>query len=147
MPMFDPSSSTEAAADAIELHEQYIDWLQRHRVTIASAFRALAHADGDVLVCCSAGKDRTGLVSALLARLWGADLERIGADYGITGENLADRFAAELAVSADPDRTLIAQRCVPEVMITVIRCVEEQYGGVREYLLSIGLIDAEIEDL
>jgi hypothetical protein len=32
-------------------------------------------------------------------------------------------------------------------MITVICCVEEQYGGVREYLLSIGLIDAEIEDL
>jgi protein-tyrosine phosphatase len=147
VPLFDPSSSIEAAADAVELHEQYIDWLQRHRVTIASAFRALAHTDGDVLVCCSAGKDRTGLVSALLARLWGADLERIGADYAITGENLADRFAAELAVSADPDRTMIAQRCLPEVMITVIRCVEEQYGGVREYLLSIGLIDAEIEDL
>ena len=147
VPLFDPSSAIEAAVEAVELHEQYIDWLQRHRVTIASAFRALAATDGDVLVCCSAGKDRTGLVSALLARLWGADLERIGADYGITRKNLADRFAAELPVSADPERTKIAQRCLPEVMITVIRSVEEQYGGVREYLLSIGLAEAEIENL
>lgn len=147
MPLFDPSSAIEAAVEAVELHEQYIDWLQRHRVTIASAFRALAHTDGDVLVCCSAGKDRTGLVSALLARLWGASLEQIGADYGVTRENLTDRFAAELAVSADPERTMIAQQCLPEVMITVIRYVEDQYGGVREYLLSIGLTEAEIEDL
>lgn len=147
VPLFDPSSAIEAAVEAVELHEQYIDWLQRHRATIASVFRALARTDGDVLVCCSAGKDRTGLVSALLARLWGADLERIGADYGRTRENLAERFAAELAVSTDPERTMIAQRCFPEVMITVIRHVEEQHGGVREYLLSIGLNESEIEAL
>lgn len=147
VPLFDPSSAIEAAAEAVELHEQYIDWLERHRVTIASAFRALARTDGDVLVCCSAGKDRTGVVSALLARLWGADLERVGTDYGLSRQNLAQRFAAELAASADPERTLIAQRCFPQVMITVIRHVEEQYGGVREYLLSIGLTEGEIDAL
>jgi protein-tyrosine phosphatase len=146
-PLFDPSSGIEAAPEAVQLDEQYIDWLERHRATIASAFRALARTDGDVLVCCSAGKDRTGVVSALLARLWGADLERIGADYGITRENLAERFADELAASADPDRTRIAQRCFPEVMITVIQHVEDRYGGVREYLRSIGLTDAEIDAL
>jgi protein-tyrosine phosphatase len=147
VPLFDPSSGIEAAADAVQLDEQYIDWLDRHRVTIAEAFRALARTDGDVLVCCSAGKDRTGVVSALLARLWGADLDRIGADYGITRENLAERFAAELAASPDPERARIAQRCFPEVMIRVIRHVEEQYGGVRAYLRSIGLTDAEIDAL
>ncbi|QGN34015.1 tyrosine-protein phosphatase [Microlunatus sp. Gsoil 973] len=147
VPLFDPTSAVEAAADAVELHEQYIDWLERHRTTIAEAFRALSRTDGDVLVCCSAGKDRTGVVSALLARLWGADLQRIGKDYGATRQNLAERFAAELAASADPERTLIGQRCFPEVMITVIGHVEEQYGGVREYLLSIGLTEVEIDGL
>lgn len=147
VPLFDPTSPIEAAADAVELHEQYIDWLERHQVTIAEAFRALSRTDGDVLVCCSAGKDRTGVVSALLARLWGADLERIGEDYGATRANLAERFAADLAASTDPERTLIGQRCFPEVMITVIRHVEEQYGGVREYLRSVGLTDTEIDAL
>lgn len=147
VPLFDPSSPIEAATDAVELDEQYIDWLSRHRVRIASAFRALARTDGDVLVCCSAGKDRTGVVSALLARLWGADLDRIGTDYAASRENLAERFAAELAASTDPERTMIAQRCFPQVMITVIRHVEEQYGTVRNYLLSIGLTDSEIDAL
>jgi hypothetical protein len=32
-------------------------------------------------------------------------------------------------------------------MITVIRHVEEQYGGVREYLRSVGLTDTEIDAL
>ena len=70
VPMFDPSSDLESAAEAIALEDQYIDWLDRHRTGIAEALRAVAATDGDVLVCCSAGKDRTGIVSALLARHW-----------------------------------------------------------------------------
>ncbi len=147
VPLFDPTSPVEAAADAVELHEQYIDWLERHRVTIATVFRTLAGIDGDVLVCCSAGKDRTGLVSALLARLWGADLDRLGDDYGATREALAERFAAELAASANPERTLVNQNCLPEVMITVVRHVEDRYGSVSDYLQSIGLTTAEIDAL
>jgi len=76
------------SADAVQLEEQYIDWLERHRETIATVFRRLAEIDGDVLVCCAAGKDRTGVVSNLLARLWGAGLDRIGADYAATREAL-----------------------------------------------------------
>lgn len=147
VPLFDPSTVIESAADAVQLEEQYIDWLERHRVTIPAVFAELAAAEGDALICCSAGKDRTGVVSALLARLWGADLDRIGADYAITRERLAERFAAELAASDDPDRSRIQQRCVPEVMITVIEHVEAQYGGVDAYLRSIGLTAAEIEAL
>nr|WP_248703367.1 tyrosine-protein phosphatase [Curtobacterium sp. MWU13-2055] len=70
VPLFDPST-VESGAQAVQLEEQYIDWLERHRTGIAAAFRAIARSDGDVLVCCSAGKDRTGVVSGLLARLWG----------------------------------------------------------------------------
>lgn len=62
VPLFDPST-VESGAGAVQLEEQYVDWLERHRAGIAAAFRAIARADGDVLVCCSAGKDRTGVVS------------------------------------------------------------------------------------
>jgi len=105
LPLFDPSSALESSADSVELEEQYIDWLERHRTTIASVFRRLAEIDGDTLVCCSAGKDRTGVVSGLLARLWGADLDRIGADYALSRDALAERFAAERDVSSDLDWT------------------------------------------
>lgn len=147
VPLFDPSSDIEAAPDAIRLDEQYIDWLHRHRAAIAVVFDALAEVDGDALVCCSAGKDRTGVVSALLARLWGADLEQIGSDYAITKERLAERFAYELSISDDRERSLIQQACDPEVMITVIEHVEQQYGGVVDYLLSIGVPQEKIDKL
>ncbi len=147
LPLFDPSSELESSADAIEVEEQYIDWLERHRETIATVFRRLAETDGDALVCCSAGKDRTGVVSGLLARLWGADLDRIGVDYAATREALAERFAAERDVSLDLEWTRVQQRCVPEIMIAVIEHIESRYGSVAGYLTSIGLTEKEIAAL
>ena len=147
VPMFDPSSGLESAAEAIALENQYIDWLDRHRSGIADALRAVAATDGDVLVCCSAGKDRTGIVSALLARHWGTDLDAVGADYAVSAERLVDRFARERAASADPEATATAQRCVPEIMTTVIEHVERRWGSVDGYMRAIGLQDAEIAAL
>lgn len=133
VPLFDPASPIEAAGDAVELDEQYIDWLERHRATIPDVFRRLAHSQGNALVCCSAGKDRTGLVSALLSRLWGADLVAIGSDYAATRQTLPDRVET--------------QRCVSEVMIAVIEHVESRYGSVSGYLTSLGLNESEIDVL
>lgn len=147
VPLFDPAAAMESSDDAVQLEEQYIDWLERHRVAIPAVFAALAATDGDALVCCSAGKDRTGVVSAVLARIWGADLDRIGADYAASKVGLARRFAADLAASADREFTLIQQRCVPEVMITVIEHIEQQYGSVGDYLRSLGLSDEQIAAL
>jgi protein-tyrosine phosphatase len=147
VPLFDPTEATESAADALELEEQYVDWLERHRRTIGEVFHALAESDGDVLVCCAAGKDRTGIVSALLARLWGADLDTIGADYAATGPALVERFRRELAASTDVERTRRMHRCVPETAVHVIRHVEERFGSVRGYLQWVGLDDADIDRL
>jgi len=147
VPLFDPAAEIESAADAVELEDQYIDWLARHRTGIAEALRAVAATDGDVLVCCSAGKDRTGIVSALLARHWGDGIDAVGEDYAASAAGLADRFARERAASTDPEATATAQRCVPEIMTTVIEHVERRWGSVDGYLRAIGLQDAEIAAL
>ena len=146
VPLFDPST-IESDAAAVQLEDQYVDWLDRHATGIAAALRTIGAADGDVLVCCSAGKDRTGVVSALLARLWGASLERIGTDYAASGAALVDRFAAERSASTDPEATAVAQRCEPETMTTVIWHVELRWGSVSGYLRAIGLTDAEVAAL
>ncbi|MFZ7087924.1 tyrosine-protein phosphatase [Curtobacterium sp. RRHDQ10] len=151
VPLFDPSE-VETADMSAPLEAQYLDWLVRHRGTIAEVFRTLSGTPGDVLVCCSAGKDRTGVVSALLARLWGADLDRVGADYGATADALAERFARERSVAeqSGPEAARISrimQRCVPEVAVHVVEQVEERYGSVRGYLRWIGLSDREVDRL
>lgn len=147
VPLFDPSVA-EAADDALTLEDQYTDWLLRHRDTIAVVFRTIASAPrGDILVCCAAGKDRTGIVSMLLARLWSADLERIGSDYAETGPRMTERFARERLETEDLERTLRMQRCVPETAVHVVRFVEREFGSVRGYLLTLGLTEPEIDSL
>ena len=51
----------------------YADNLRLFPALIASVFRAIAGAQGSIIVHCSAGRDRTGLIATLLLRLAGAD--------------------------------------------------------------------------
>ncbi len=56
----------------------YVDFLERYRDRFGQALAAIADADGPVVVHCVGGKDRTGLVSALLLRLAGVAPAVIG---------------------------------------------------------------------
>ena len=51
-------------------------------------------APAGVMYFCTAGKDRTGVVSALLQREAGLSAEAIAADYALSGENLQELFAS-----------------------------------------------------
>ncbi|HST70923.1 MAG TPA: tyrosine-protein phosphatase [Kocuria rosea] len=58
----------------------YPDYLRLFPGPIAQAVRAVATADGAVVVHCSAGRDRTGVLALLLLRLAGAGTARIVAE-------------------------------------------------------------------
>ncbi len=57
-------------------------------------FRLLSSAKGGVLYFCNAGKDRTGVVSALLLSCLGCDRETIFEDYLRSGDNLREQLLA-----------------------------------------------------
>ncbi|TBN56718.1 tyrosine-protein phosphatase [Glaciihabitans arcticus] len=59
----------------------YADNLRFYPARFAAVFRAIAGSPGVVLVHCSGGKDRTGLVSALLLILAGVERAAILDDY------------------------------------------------------------------
>ena len=52
-----------------------------HRESYTALFRALTHDEVPILVHCSAGKDRTGVATALLLALLGVDRAHIDTDY------------------------------------------------------------------
>lgn len=60
------------------------------RRRMVKALRAVAAAPGGVLFHCTAGKDRTGLMAALLLGLAGVGREEILADYQVSETYLAD---------------------------------------------------------
>lgn len=55
--------------------------------------RAIREASSGVMYFCTAGKDRTGVVSALLQREQGLSRAEIAADYALSGDNLKAMFS------------------------------------------------------
>jgi protein-tyrosine phosphatase len=96
-----------------------------------------------------AGKDRTGLVSAILLRLAGVDHATIGADYALTAGNLRERWEAWLQEAPDEERAKLEklQHTPADAMARVVQEIERRYGDVASYLRAAGLTDAQVERL
>jgi protein-tyrosine phosphatase len=134
----------DAAPDAVAAtRDVYLEFLERRRPFFGEAVAAVA-AGGDqaVVVHCLGGKDRTGLVAALLLRLAGVGLVDIAADYAQSDRNLAERteeWIAEAEDEADRERRLRITRTPPEAMVAVLEELERRYGSVRAYLSAAGV--------
>lgn len=105
------------------------------------------------LVHCSAGKDRTGVLCALILLLAGASDEEIAEEYalseiGLVGmkEGMVERLMQIEAISRDREgvERMVGSR--KEVMIATIEMVRSKYGGVGGYLKShCGLKDEDLQ--
>ena len=128
-----------------------MSYLRRRPDSIVGSVRAIARADGAVLVHCAAGKDRTGVVVALALDAAGVDRVRIVEDYLATGERI-DAILARLVSSStyraeleghDPQR----HAPVSGTMERVFEFVDEHFGGSAAWLSEHGLDDADLERL
>ncbi|HET7518313.1 MAG TPA: tyrosine-protein phosphatase [Actinomycetes bacterium] len=143
-----------APPDAVStLAEDYLQMLDRYRLGVAEALAAIARApDGAVLVHCAAGKDRTGLISALLLGLVDVPAETIAADYAMTAELLRPRerrWLEGLPPEERAEREAMLARYAPtaEVMLEVLEGLGERHGGVEPYLRSTGLGQDDLDRL
>jgi protein-tyrosine phosphatase len=128
----------------------YVDFLERYRDRFGLALAAVADAEGTVVVHCMGGKDRTGLVSALLLRLAGVGRETIGADYSLSSANLAPATAEWIESAANDAERRKRQRLAgtpAEGMIRVVEEIESRYGDVESYLRAAGLSAAQVDRL
>ena len=95
---------------------------------MGTAVAAVARAPaGGVLIHCAAGKDRTGLISALLLGAVGVPAATIADDYALTAELLRSR-ELEWLENGPGERAV-------------------RYGGVEPYLLAAGVSRGDLERL
>lgn len=110
-----------------------------------------ATATGSVLIHCHAGKDRTGIIVALLLALAGVDHAIIAADYALSNHYLQpwyQQLMAQHTDDAERQKQMTEDfKTLPEFMLTVLAYVDQQYGSVREYLLATGVTASEIEQI
>ena len=154
LPVFEGSGASQATVGAtlVDLYEKI---LLQHRDVVITALREVADtADEAVVVHCTAGKDRTGIVVALALLAVGVDRATVIADYALTQQNLDGPWLEGMialvegyGVQVTPDLRIILGGSPPEAMETVIDLLERRFGGAREYLLDGGMDEVELAKL
>jgi protein-tyrosine phosphatase len=146
----DVPAEVEAAAEkapdlATGTRDVYLIMLERFRPNFARAVAAAANAaEGGVVVHCAGGKDRTGLVTALLLRLAGVPIDDIAADYALSEERLRPRhelWLAEAETEVERERLRRFTATPAAAMVGVLEELERRYGGVEAYLRAGGAPD------
>ncbi len=134
IPFIDPAaeSQRDGSVDG-SLADRYCRYLDRNGAQIAQLVGAIAAApEGPVVVHCASGKDRTGLLVALLLRLVGVPEDVVCDDYARSEECLQltgdDRF----------------NRTRPETMAAVLAYVDRRWGGPAGYLADAGVSEADL---
>ena len=77
----DDEAFTEVCGPWLDHPRSYADNLAFYPSKFCAVFTAIGSAPGSVLVHCAGGKDRTGMVIAMLLTLTGVEQEAIVADY------------------------------------------------------------------
>jgi hypothetical protein len=120
--------------------------LDRLQSRLREALGVIAAAGpGPLLFHCVAGKDRTGVIAALLLALADVVPSAIAADYAASAENLREAYLRRCGES-DREEILEAVRC-PEAAVYNMLEYLARGGGVRAYLGRIGLRAGEIARL
>ncbi len=126
------------------------DWkclvLMHTRPQLREVLSAIAAAPpGPLLFHCVSGKDRTGVVAALLLALADVVPAAIAHDYGVSTEYLRESYLVRYA-HLERAAILEALRCPPEGAHRMLQFLSA-CGGVCAYLQQIGLSEREITAL
>lgn len=143
--LYDAMAPAELGFD---MADRYIEALDRCGPQMAEVLGAIAAApEGVVLFNCTAGKDRTGLVSALVLLLAGVSEADIAEDYALTASlalpMLARLRQRALAAGSDPAHVEMTLSSRAETMAALLDHLRAAHGGVDRYLYDIGLDRAD----
>ncbi|PPJ58749.1 hypothetical protein CBER1_08384 [Cercospora berteroae] len=113
------------------------DSLNLCKAEVKLVFDVLARKQNyPLLVHCTQGKDRTGLVILLVLMLLGVDHAAIEEDYMLSEAGLAhDRDKRVEAITKIGFPVEFAD-CAKDWAQTVIETIEEEHGGIEQYLIS-----------
>lgn len=135
------------------LSHLYCSILDNAPETIHAVMTAVSNPNAyPLIVHCQVGKDRTGILIALLLGLVGVPDETIIADYAVS-RNCLEPIVEEYRIKIRHQGrdvslfdTLI--QSPPEAMANMLAHLDEKYGGIRPYLLHhIGLTNAQLDSI
>ncbi|KAJ8086947.1 hypothetical protein AAF712_013344 [Marasmius tenuissimus] len=142
------SGKTEAF---MELYSQILD---HGGVAFGSILRHVRDRPNEgFMFHCTAGKDRTGVIAAIILKLAGVDDQSIAEDYALTRvgreparAKILERLAKEPLFASNNEAALNMFTCRLETMTAFLGLLQDKYGGVEEYLKNfLNLSDSDIQ--
>jgi len=132
-----------AMQEPIALADRYFRLAEYARGPIARVVQTLAESDAPAVYHCAAGKDRTGIISAVLLGVLGVPDEVIVADYALSAEaieaineRLLRSEGYQSMLAALPPDTMHAEA---ETMISFLEKMQSRYGSLRDFAESAGV--------
>ena len=141
-----------AGLPAARIAHSYTTWLDHRQAQFAEVLGKLAEPGfGPAVYHCAGGKDRTGIISALLLGLAGVGRETILDDYAITSI-FHFRRAIMGGANALEEPVLSAREyegryCPRDGMARTLAHLDDRYGGIEAYVSAIGLTGSRIDAL
>jgi protein-tyrosine phosphatase len=131
--------------DPAELAKVYLSNLDGGRAAVKGTFEVIAASLREgvaTLFHCAAGRDRTGIIAALLLSLVGVTDGQIAQDYVQSNRNArkVTRKLSENPLYANHDKNrpeVILLR--EQTILGFLRLLRERYGGPREFCLASGV--------
>lgn len=140
----------QSEQQAYELTDLYVWILESRGKRIRHVFEQLAQVSSyPVVFHCFAGKDRTGVIAALLLGALGISRKQIVADYALT-EGALSRIIARLEAQPrrdGPARPPSFLEARPETMTALLDWIDERHGSVPGYLSSVGVSETVTQQL
>lgn len=151
VPLFngDPNGDDDKTMEFILTHtlgDYYVIIAEEMGERLVKIMRILLNSSGLTLFHCAHGKDRTGVVAAVLYLLSGASRENIVANYAVSYEYLKDFLAPSMAKLPDGMKHIL--RSDAGNMITFLDYIDSKWNGdVSNLLTANGMTADEIEAL
>ncbi|MFT4305689.1 MAG: tyrosine-protein phosphatase [Microbacterium sp.] len=156
LPVFAEADPAAQAAGEMALAPVYDHMVDERGPQLAAAVRVIADAADDeaVLVHCTAGKDRTGLVVALALSAAGVERDEVVADYATTADNLRGEWAdgmlrsfAAQGLALTPQIVELVSASPAPLMAALLERIDRDHGSAADYLIAQGLDTAGIDRL
>jgi protein tyrosine/serine phosphatase len=135
-----------------QLDEIYTFMLREYAARFGAVLHVIADPANHPLVFhCAAGKDRTGLVAALVLSLCDVPDDLIVSDFAFTESRMPEIIARHTARAeeASSDAEVAAQQYGAQAatMHVVLQTLRDEFGSVAGYVRAAGVTDDEIDAL
>ena len=127
-----------------DVYTSYIEMLNE-KSSIKKIFEIIANSNNGILYHCSAGKDRTGIITMLILKILDVKDEDIIEDYVISGEFLKEELE-EFAKTFDHDITNII---IPksQTMKRILNYIHIDCNGIESFLNSCDVTKDSIKKI